>query len=277
MSRIQVTRQHVVCAICGKNHYTGCFQCEFYGIPTRHMYKSRCSRCNQPGHNRSNRQKCSLYNQYPNYNYLENNYSLNGPSSGIVTVLPPPPPQQQPHSQQLQPQPVVVSNMDVLRQDMLNTIKSLKTIFVQILSNKSTRAKLIDKCLHFKSRILIIEENISKLNENELKHKTRYINEVTRYLLYIITLPKRELPLTKIVNDCYEPPSECCICIIDNDYNAFCELNCKHKVCVSCMCSLIKRNKHSAETPITCPLCRCDISNLTCYKDEDIVKIDYSL
>ena len=73
MSRIEVTRENIVCAVCGAHgHNTGAFGCPFFGQPAPRIYNSRCSRCNQPGHNRSNSRLCSLYDQYPDYCYLTN-------------------------------------------------------------------------------------------------------------------------------------------------------------------------------------------------------------
>ena len=71
MDRIEVSLVNRVCANCGLNgHPTGSSICALYGINVRPVYRSRCSRCNQPGHNRSNRRICSLYNEYPEYYYL---------------------------------------------------------------------------------------------------------------------------------------------------------------------------------------------------------------
>ena len=292
MSRIQVTRENIVCAICGKNHYRST-DCEFYGIARIPMYKSRCSRCNQHGHNRANRQKCSLYVEYPNYNYLRNSNNVDVRRSN--TTDSPRSVARRSSSPRPQPETVVHHHHPVVdeevinggiaaqrqtrlqfRQDMLNTIIKVKTLLLQVILNTNNTI-LIDRCIHFRSRILTIEEKIYELNDTELIIQATYINDVTRYLLYIINPPKRELELIKIVYDFYEPPSECCICITDTDYNSFCELNCKHKVCVSCMFSLIKSNKYSINKPINCPLCRCNITSLSCYEDKDIIKIDSSL
>jgi len=60
-----------VCSKCGFNGHNR-DECHIrnndYYMPG---FRNKCSRCDQPGHNRNNRRKCSLFEQYRNNNYLD--------------------------------------------------------------------------------------------------------------------------------------------------------------------------------------------------------------
>ena len=67
---IEVTQENKVCAkCCSRGHSKNETSCRYYTVDMPDHYKTKCSRCNQPGHKRNNRSKCSLLQQYPDYVY----------------------------------------------------------------------------------------------------------------------------------------------------------------------------------------------------------------
>lgn len=67
---IEVTQENKVCAkCCSRGHNKNETICRYYTVDMPDHYKTKCSRCNQPGHKRNNRSKCSLLHQYPDYVY----------------------------------------------------------------------------------------------------------------------------------------------------------------------------------------------------------------
>lgn len=77
MTTIQVSQENLVCSKCGRNgHNYNDPICDMYLLPGPLLYKTKCSRCNQPGHKRNNQNKCSLIRQYPDYNCEYHNSNI---------------------------------------------------------------------------------------------------------------------------------------------------------------------------------------------------------
>jgi len=121
----------------------------------------------------------------------------------------------------------------------------------------------------WKSFLSFTETHIRFIQVNEiiayLQH-LKYIEDlITKYIPY-----KRKLSVIKKINPFLECSHDCCICFEFKQTHKFCETNCNHKICVSCIICLIKSFRKKTYIPLKCPLCRSDILTLKCYHDSDI-------
>ena len=296
MSRLEVTRENRICGMCGQNgHNTGSSICQHIGTP---IYRTKCSRCNQPGHNRSNRRKCSLFNEYPNYCYLTNSNApppsthyepgrsiwWNGANPPRVHPIVVPIPVDVPL---IEHEPFVIdTNTDFIvgsiahRRVLINyKIDELKDKLFRLIERHRVNNNN-SVCLYHECLITLFSLDITRSSDSDLNHHTQTIQIIEQYIntqTPQVPSSKRILKITKIIDSSYENPTMCAICFEDKEFNTFCETNCNHKVCVSCMGCLIKNRSDNIHTPIKCPMCRSNIISLSCYHDEDINTINNAL
>lgn len=251
MDRIEVSQVNRICANCGMNgHNTGSSICSLYGIQVRPVYRSRCSRCYQPGHNRSNRRLCSLYNEYRDYYYVTH--------TGVISRN---------------------RRIDLVK-DLMRELRRNLVVFTQTPSfephefeqfhrwiriidaydfNNITETEL-SRCEYFVDRIdfsinnywnIHYQRSSSSLrNTPELREK-RNVNVVTR----------ADLDLNGV-------EYECNICYENKEHKTACEFDCNHQFCIDCVCGIIK-----SCIQIKCPMCRNNIYGITCNDETNVNKI----
>jgi len=284
MSRIEVTRENIVCAKCGAHgHNTGAFGCPFFGQPSPRIYNSRCSRCNQPGHNRSNSRWCSLYDQYPDYCYLTNDdivvrrrptvlreyVSHESPEPRAIRLLPSREPVVLPIRQPIvPPEPAPVVRSEVIER-ITNKNRITGNLIATIGRDAPNNEILNQATQWYKLLTLINRTDMSQLTDVELSKHETYVNSFYNLIVdYGFVRPKRNITVIKVWKIC-EPSSECCVCLIDKNYTDYCEFNCKHNVCTDCVCTMIIKGRRTIDVPIKCPLCRSNATSITCFTKEN--------
>jgi hypothetical protein len=295
MSRIEVTRENLVCAKCGAHgHNTGAFGCQFFGIPSPRIYNSRCSRCNQPGHNRSNSNSrwCSLYDQYPDYCYLTNDdivvrrrptvlreYEyVPDESPEPVRLLPSREPVVLPTRQPIvPPEPAPVVRSEVI--ERITNKNRITGNLISTIGRDAPNDKILNQAKQWYNLLKSIKRtDMSQLTDVELtKHET-YVNSFYKLIVdYGFVRPKRNITVIK-VHKKFEPSSECCVCLLNKNYSHYCELNCKHNnICTVCLSTMIIKGRRTIDVPIKCSLCRCNVTSITCFTEENARIISESL
>ena len=309
MSRIEVTRENLVCAKCGAHgHNTGAFGCQFFGIPSPLIYNSRCSRCNQPGHNRSNSRWCSLYDQYPDYCYLTNDDIVVRrrptrqpvvlptrqpivppeadpeirllPTRQPVVVLPTRqpivPPEAGPEIR-LPPEPAPVVRSEVIER-ITNNIRTTGNLIATI-GRDAPNDEILNQAKQWYNLLKLIKRtNMSQLTDVELTKHENYVNSFYKLIVdYGFVRPKRNITVNKVWK-IYEPSSECCVCLIDKNYTNYCELNCKHNnTCTVCLSTIIIKGRRTINVPIKCSICRSNVTSITCFTKDNARIISESL
>ena len=129
----------------------------------------------------------------------------------------------------------------------------------------------------FIQRMNNLNRAINRLFENENKYiQFIYHNNRTEIITpdipLIIRGPKRILTIksSSFVDLTDDDPEviQCIICFDDKEQKQVCETNCKHSLCIDCMCGLINSRSNHIATPISCPICRSNVSSVLCYNNE---------
>jgi len=250
MDRIEVSLVNRICANCGINgHSTGSSICALYGINVRPIYRSRCSRCYQPGHNRSNRRLCSLYNEYPDYYYLTH--------TGVIS-----------RSRRID----LVK--DLMRESRRNLIEFTQSRFephereqfhrwIRIIDsydfNNITETEL-SRCEYFVDRLEFSIDNYFNILYQRSSSSLRNIAEL-REKRSVNVVIRADIDLNGV-------QYECNVCYENKEYKTACEFDCNHTFCVDCVCGIIKNC-----IQIKCPMCRNNISGIICNDETNVNKI----
>ena len=305
---IEVTQENKVCAkCCSRGHSKNETSCRFYTVDMPDHYKTKCSRCNQPGHKRNNRSKCSLLQQYPDYVYRSNRHVQEQQTQPEILS--------QPEIESFEPNQAMklYTRIDELKGCIERLIMNVIRIN-QYLINPEGRneyrqllitAGLIPRGVSVDefSSYIINDINVTYTRElnTEFRAIGRYRNgahlsRCQRMLTYIsrslysyITslLLNNEYAISYVVGNVNfhhinlnviksEKPIndtsiECSVCY--EDINFICEFNCNHKLCGSCLCGIISSRKIT-DTTINCPMCRLNITTVKCNDDQQIKTIN---
>jgi len=247
-----------------------------YCLPT---LRRKCSRCNQSGHSRTNRRKCSLFQQYPdkyageireilanNNSFPDDTFQMNRIkklitfSSQFVTVCliiintrfnNPLYTDQANH---------IINRCRYLKNDIISMISLFDVINVR----DTTRTRLLF--------------DVATRNMNELREMltslpaemyrmiiTRVHEDGTVFPLFASNSNVKTYPKICIVKstetDITITSDKCSICFEDTHQSNACLTNCNHRFCVVCIQTYHKTLENKSEMP--CPMCRTSIVNVT--------------
>jgi len=314
MSIIQVSQENLVCFKCGKNgHNYNDPICDMFSHPGPFMHKTKCSRCNQPGHRRDNKNKCSLIGEYPNYNYGDIVLQV-VPGTHVITI-PQQPIQRIPirPRAQAQAQPILRTHETTRLNSLRNRIQEFNQVINRISKfphNRSNRTlngvilhdlfkKKYDEIIltKFKEPLFYIDTllkevtcdddlkppiNVSAIRD-ELETIGRGLNDFvnTYYFNFkddiigdVILFTKRNIKVIHLTDLNGKTAKECNICLETTELKLACEFECNHQFCLDCVCDFIKSCSDTIHKPMNCPICRSKISIIKCYDEAQKQKID---
>jgi hypothetical protein len=315
MSTIQVSQENIVCSKCGKNgHNYNDPICDMFSLPGPFMYKTKCSRCNQPGHRRDNKNKCSLIGQYPDYNYgdivsqlVHGTHVITIPREPIIRI---------PIRPRAQARPIIPTHETT----KLNSLRNIIQEFNQVINRMSkfphnrSNSILNGVILHdlfkkkydeiiftkFKEPLFDIDTLLQEvtcdddlkppINVSAIREKlenigrgiddfvnTYYFNFKDDIIGDVILFTKRNIKVIHITELNIKTAKECNICLETPELKLACEFECNHQFCVDCVCDFIKSCSDTIRKPMNCPICRSKISIIKCYDETQLQKIDKKL
>lgn len=322
---IEVLRASRVCSRCaGMGHNrndideNGQHVCLSYEILGGSYYSQllpcmeTCTRCNQPGHRRSNRQRCTLASSHPDY-YRDPSRRPRQPRETREPLDQPavqPQPSQPPQQPYTRQEIIMKFNrmfiytlraLDVCEQHNITT-SGRRVSFLRFVNNilyqASNRVRIqmvdihSDYIVKMYNKVFRICSDTSLFTDREiasilnpmgiiplLAQQPLPIPPTIQELLLIVpppvVTPKRALKIITAIPDNSLNVFECVICFDDKMRVDICETNCKHNLCVGCMCGLIKSRK--GKTLLPCPMCRSDVLEVTAVGEKNITDIQQAL
>lgn len=309
---IEVTQENKVCAkCCSRGHNKNETICRYYTVDMPDHYKTKCSRCNQPGHKRNNRSKCSLLHQYPDYVYRSTRHVQEQQTQ--PEILP------QPEIESFEPNQTLELNTRIdelkgcverliwvinrvdqnqYRQIMTNIVQipdwvsvdefanyTINEININYISELNNVLRIITRYpsrLHFwvfQLKLSNISRSLYSYITSLLLNHDVLINYVVRNVNFpsaierIIQAPSININVIKLEKTINETSIECSVCYEDINLINMCEFNCNHKLCGKCLCGIITSRKNT-NTTIKCPMCRLNITTVNCNDDQQIKTIN---
>ena len=312
MSTIQVSQENIVCSKCGKNgHNYNDSICDMFSLPGPFMYKTKCSRCNQPGHRRDNKNKCSLIGQYPDYNYGDivsqlviGTHVITIPRESIIRI---------PIRPRAQARPIIRTNETTKLNSLRNRIQEFNQVINRISKFPHNRSNSIlnGVILHdlfkkkydeiiftkFKEPLFDIDTLLQEVTcDDDLKPpinvsairerlesigrgiddfvNTYYLNFKDDIIGDVILFTKRNIKVIHLTDLNGKTEKQCNICLETTELKFACEFECNHQFCVDCVCDFIKSCSNTIKKSMNCPICRSSISIIKCYDETQTQKID---
>ena len=318
MTTIQVSQENIVCSKCGRNgHNYNEPICDMYLLPGPLLYKTKCTRCNQPGHKRNNQNKCSLIRQYPDYTYGVSQLGVSQlvPGTHVITI-----PQQSIQRIPIRPRPIPRPIPQQIPQQIqvttiINSIRNRIQEFSQVISimktyNANTRfpmlpimfktvnARLI--ATKFEKPLFDIDTLLQDVTcDDDLKPpinvsairdtlenigrdiddfvNTNYSNFKDDIIGDVILFTKRPIEVIHLTDLNGKTPKECNICLETTGLKLACEFGCHHQFCVDCVCEFIKSSRNTIQKSMKCPICRSSITIIKCYDEIQTQKVNKTL
>jgi len=308
MTTIQVSQENLVFSKCGRNGHNYYDPiCDMYLLPGPLLYKTKCSRCNQPGHKRNNQNKCSLIRQYPDYTY---GVSQLVPGTHVITI-----PQQSIQRIPIRPRPIRPRPQQIQVTTIINSIRNRIQEFSQVISimktcNANTRfpmlpimfktvnARLI--ATKFEKPLFDIDTLLQDVTcDDDLKPpinvsairdtlenigrdiddfvNTNYSNFKDDIIGDVILFTKRPIEVINLTDLNGKTPKECNICLETTGLEFACEFGCHHQFCVDCVCEFIKSSRNTIQKSMKCPICRSSITIIKCYDETQTQKVNKTL
>jgi len=313
MTTIQVSQENLVCSKCGRNgHNYGDPICDMYLVPGPLFYKTKCSRCNQPGHKRNNQNKCSLIRQYPDYTYGVSQLGVLQlvPGTHVITI-----PREPIRRIPIRPRPIartqettILNSIRYRIQEFSQVISIIKTCnyhnryntntgipMLRIMFKNVLNAKLIvnkfEKPLFnidtLLQHVTCDDDLIPPINVSAIRDtlenigrdidcfvNTNYSNYKNIIIGDVILFTKRTIKVIHLTDLYGKTPKECNICLETTGLEFACVFECNHQFCVNCVCEFIKSSRNTINKPMKCPMCRSSISIIKCYDETQPQKIN---
>jgi len=311
-NQIEVSPENRVCAKClgrvhlmgrrGHGHSSSDTSCPYY-FDIFQSRTSKCSRCNQPGHNRNNRTLCSLREQHPDYYYarsqprqprrtttqpvrerplqdretLSRIYLLNACIHRLVSYINRNSFNPNADDHFYRPPPPVASIINHINREYSIPLRS---IFYSINTPFRDTEHSIESINRHIDRISVSLQNyISQLDSDMLEFEQ--LSVLVQDILFLIH-PEQQARPKRILEVNVDPAEsiqeiECNICYETTDFKTICKFGCNHQFCVGCVCSLITSRNNNIHKPINCPMCRSNITIVNCHDVEQLNTIKESL
>jgi len=316
MTTIQVSQENLVCSKCGKNgHNYGDPICDMYLVPGPLFYKTKCSRCNQPGHKRNNQNKCSLIRQYPDYTYGVSQLGVSQlvPGTHVITI-----PREPIRRIPIRPRPIARTQETTILNSIRNRIQEFSQVIsimktcnyhnryntntgipmLRIMFKNVLNAKLIvnkfEKPLFnidtLLQHITCDDDLIPPINVSAIRDtlenigrdiddfvNTNYSNFKDDIIGDVILFTKRPIEVIHLTDLNGKTPKECNICLETTGLQFACEFGCHHQFCVDCVCEFIKSSRNTIQKSMKCPICRSSIKIIKCYDKTQTQKVNKTL
>jgi len=274
-SRGHSSRGHSSRGHSSRGHSSSDTSCPYY-FDIFQSRTSKCSRCNQPGHNRNNRTLCSLREQHPDYYYarsqprqprrtttqpvqerrlpdretLSRIYLLNACIHRLVSYINRNSFNPNAYDNFYRPPPPVASIINhIIREYSV----PLRSIFYSINSPFIDTEHSIESINRHIDRISVSLQNyISQINSDMLEFEQRAV--LVQDILFLIH-PRQQARPKRILEVNVDPAEsiqeiECNICYETTDFKTICKFGCNHQFCVGCVCRLITSRNNNIHKPI---------------------------